>query len=482
MKRTNCFVLWMTLLLAGLLLSCQASASPTLTSMPPTASSLSGGETSTASVAPVITPTGIGVPILGIPGAQAAFRPVDVQAQPIQVVQVLKQIISTDPTQQDGVLVDIENPNQNLAIIGTQCQITGYDAGGAVTETSSFCDLGTLFPGEQRTLYRYIFNHGSTPATRLDFQITQQGKPAETNLSSDSLSTENIHYWPDRGEVTGVVLNHTDYIFTNPLLTTALYDAQGNLLAISDISSVSFVPPRGKAAFTAAGFSNLNLAKVDVTVEIGGNSDLKPLTAGVSTLHVNNTFLIVNQAGYNAQVYFSVTNPNSDRSLSMVDYQVFAYDAQGQVLEATQSKTPLIFPGEKTIIAAPEIGLSSGKIIDHVEVQVSPFVQEFQALDYHVRGLDQNPLSIENCQYQSGDSSMKCILKNSSNNKPSIAVVTVLGFDGSGNVVWASSARVMNVPVNGQENLTIPVYWATVGNNRTPVTIEAHANVEGLLP
>jgi hypothetical protein len=483
-------LLFLFLGLTALSFACQISG------MPPTVENNgsasvpilgAGGNASTPS-APQSTliggPSAGGVPVLG--GGSVvppAFQSVDTAAQPVRVVQVQKEFIFPDKFSQDGVLLVVENPNPDLAILNTKCQITGYDSSGSITETSSFCDIPLLFPGERRTIFRYIFNHGSTPAAKLEFQIIQQGTPAKTNLTSAILSVERIKYMD--GKVTGIVNNSTDYLIAGssgssnpPQLTALLYDDQGQVIHIEKTAfGIEFIPPKGKAAFEFDNLGEFTPARVEVFLEVKANQ-INPATPIHSPLQVGKVFRFLDESKNKVQAFFYVTNPNADRSITLMEYQIAAYDAQGSVLWAYWSHAPLVFPGERTIVQSPDFLMPGERSIDHVDVQVRPIVEAFQLLDYHAVGLDKNPLSVENCQYQTSDGSINCLLKNAWKKPINSAHAVVLGFDSSGHVSHASSGTTEPVPANGQINITFRKMWSPANDDSAPVRLEAFANAE----
>ena len=120
------------------------------------------------------TPQGGSAPVLGHNAGESAVQPANVNAEPVKVVQVLREIMSG--WNGYGKLLVVENPNPDVAIQDTQCQITAYDGSGAVLETNE-CGIGLLFPGERRTIYVDLLMSPSTPVAKLEFLITEQGQP-----------------------------------------------------------------------------------------------------------------------------------------------------------------------------------------------------------------------------------------------------------------------------------------------------------------
>ena len=141
------------LLLAGLLpgLACQAAASPPATKATP-ANQGSGQIINTDSPTQIDTPGNqISIPISGTggeedtpgvataqpgsiqtPGSdseQPAVLPVNVDFQPVRIVQELKDFMPVGHNV--GKVLVVENPNPGLAIMDTRCQLTGYDSNGA---------------------------------------------------------------------------------------------------------------------------------------------------------------------------------------------------------------------------------------------------------------------------------------------------------------------------------------------------------------
>jgi hypothetical protein len=396
---------------------------------------------------------------------------------------VLKEFIYQDGSSQDGVLMVVENPNPDLAILDTKCQLTGYDAGGAVTETSSFCDINVLFPGERRTIYEYIFNHGPTPATRLEVQITQQGRAAKTELTGAGLTTENLHYWPDRHELTGTVRNDTDFQIADPDLMAVFYDDQGEPFWVQvNVFEPTFIPARGSAAFMVPDTRALNPARMDILASVKSASSFKPVAAGRSTLKVGQVLKFVDPSTQQGEAFFYITNPDSDYGLDLVDYQIVAYDAQGFVLVVLRDQSPLVFPGEQAVMHAGDFLIPEGSAIDHVDVQMSLPVENYQYVDTRAAGLKQNPLKIENCQYHAEDVSIACVLKNSWKDQIGGADIIALGFDAAGNAISVSYGRVNEIPASGQMDLTFGRLWTTGETPVAPARIEAYANITSGIP
>jgi len=419
------------------------------------------------------TPQGGSAPVLGHNAGESAVQPANVNAEPVKVVQVLREIMSG--WNGYGKLLVVENPNPDVAIQDTQCQITAYDGSGAVLETNE-CGIGLLFPGERRTIYVGVMMSPSTPVAKLEFLITRQGKPVKTDLTSTSLVAERAINWPDEGVTTGIVKNSSNYLINMPILTAVLYDEQGQVIGVGKESFIGFIPPKGQAGVSLSTPRDVKPARVDIFVVPQEAWTIKPIAGSPPTIQVVQTQGFQDQGQGLADAVFIATNPNPDRSITLLRFQVAAYDAQGFVLGAGVGSTPAIFPGERVAIEAGQFHIPRGSSVATVQVQVSPLVEKTNLWDYRALGMEKNPLSAEQSQDQAQNSKVTCVLKNAWKNPIGSATVMAVAFDAGGKIQGYGSTGVFQVPAGGQTNATISMHVAT-GYNDAPARIDLFAYV-----
>jgi hypothetical protein len=484
------------LFLAGVLpaLACQTAGLPSGTKATP-ANQSSVQIIQTENPQQTATPGNqLSIPILGVTqqgnvqilgdaaGEPAAIQPVNVKAQPVRVVQEIRDFMAGENGQNYyGKLLVIENPNPAVAIQETQCRLTSYDSSGAVIQTDDF-EIVLLFPGERRTIYVGSSTQDSTPVAKLEFAITQQGQPVKTSLTSQSLSSERVKYWPESGIVTGIVRNSSNYLIDKPILTTVLYDEQGQVIGVGKDSATGFVPPNGQVGASLSAPKDLHPARVEFFVVPSSIWSIKSVMDNHLALQVTDwgSIEVVEKTDtVGAMAFFIVTNPNIDFSIGDLIYQVTAYDAQGFVLGVTPAynSLPVIFPGEKVAVWVNEFSVLRGSSIASVEVQVNPLLEKRNLLDYRALGIDKSPLSAtidDQSQAQNNPSQVICVLNNAWKNPIESARVMAVAYDSGGKIVGIGSQDVSVVPANGQTKLTISMLLET-GYNGTPARIELFA-------
>ncbi len=428
----------------------------------------------------------LSVPILGGDDAgEPVVEAANVEAEPVRVVEELRDFKGEGNSYYYGKLLVVENPNPDLGIQDTRCELTAYSAEGAVVETDN-CGIDLLLPGERRTIYISLWIQDKPAASKLEFRITQQGQPIKTSLSSASLSSERIMYWPSDGMVTGIVRNNTDYLVTRPLLTAVFYDEQGGAIGVATGTSPEFISPHGHAGASLSAPQDLKPARVELSVVPSGVWMIKPVMGDYLAVQITQplSISIVGPGGSTGggQAFFFVTNPNADASIGSLLSQVTAYDAQGFVLGVTSGSDslPVIFPGEKVAVIGEEFSISHGSSIASIEVQVSSLVDENDLFDYRALGIDKNPLSAVDGQYQvENGPQVTCVLKNAWKNPIDSVIVTAVAYDSAGTIVGFGDQTISNVAAGGQTEVTIPMLMK-IGYSGTPARIELFASADSL--
>lgn len=419
-------------------------------------------------------------PVLGGAAEPLAISPVEDAAEPVRVAEVIEELI--DWNDSCGKLLVLENPNPDLAIQNIQYRLTSYDSGGAVLNTDE-SRIDVLYPGERRKVYLGMRSQeGATPA-RLELTILGQGEPGQTSLAAESLGVERVHYWPESGAVTAIATNRTDFLMRMPGLTALLYDQQDRLIGDGQEAYNGFIPPRGQAGVSLHVPYRLDAARVELLAVPHGGWLTGPVLRDRPTLQAGQ--LVIGRDAYDdkrVNAVFSVANPNTDRGVGVLDYQITAFDAQGLVLGTQTGLTPIVFPGEEVAVIASRFIVPPGISIARGEVQISPLTPESDLLDFHALGIEKNPLSVTGIQVGVRGTSplVTCVLTNSWQ-KPMTQPISVVAvaYGAGGELVGIGFANAYSVPANGQVDVEIGMTMAA-GYDGTPDRIETFASVRSL--
>jgi hypothetical protein len=460
-----------------------ADSGPAATAAPAGQSSapvLGAGDSSTEAAAPVETQStpqdsGSSALISGSGAGEAAVQPANIAAQPARVAEVLDELLVLETgiyktVGSVGQLLVVENPNADVAIQDTRCQVTAFDSGGAVLETDE-CNIGLLFAGERRTIYTGLSLPAGVQPERLDFQITRQGQPVLTSLNRETLSVERVKYWPEKGRVTGVVTNSSEFRIDMPILTAVFHDEQGQVIGVGKEFSSGFIPPMGYAGVSVVAPMNLAPARVDLLVVPQADWTIKSVIPERPTLVLGRTQIFRDSGMDTGEVIFYVSNANTDRSIALLPFQITAFDAEGFVIGTHSTSAPVIFPGEQVAVQSGAFYLMQDSSIADIDVNLSPIVEESLQWDYAALGIEKNPLSATDAQYQEGNPpTVDCVLKNAWKNPVDGVMVLAVAFDADENIVgygWNSA----QVPSEGQSAFKI---WLTMAADfqGTPTQIE----------
>ena len=334
----------------------------------------------------------------------------------------------------------VGNPNQTYAIEDSTYSITAYDDAGVVLATDSGY-INLVLPGEKLGVAADVFLEEGQKAAKVDVQVSS-GSPQPISIQGPLFTTEQVQFIPDDwgDKVTGLVTNGFQRNINDLRVTGVLYDEAGKIVG---------------GGYTYLNFLNAgDQTGVDVDVVVSG----KPVTAelylalsGLSVLEEASaeppSLQLVSYGyginGQTAAVAFLVKNFDDQMTYTRTQYQVSAFDADGNVLVAGEGYLGDVYPGEQSAgyegLLVPE-----GKVVDHVEVNLSPG-------DKVASELDASPLASGRLVYWPSEYFPK--LSGVISNTHTLSVhnldVTAVAYDESGEIVGGGEGMLYFIPEKG---------------------------------
>ncbi len=369
-------------------------------------------------------------------------------------------------------LLAVENPNTGLAIEGTQYQVIGYDSQGGVQESNT-ADLGLIFPGERTMRLVGLNNTNGPEPERLELSLTKEGEARPSTQQGPVFSVEKATYHAGARELTAVIQNSSELTVNMPLLTVVAYDDQDQVISATTDQFTGFVPAGGHAAAKITFDPKAEPNRLEVYADIQGQWTLKQGVSGYQSLQVGQVMAARDDKGYTSIVFY-VTNPNTDRALQGPAYQVAAYGPDGSVLGVDTGIIPMVFPGEKQVVISNPFSTPEGVEASTAEAQVIPAVEAFELGNYQSIGLEQNPLTASNSEFDG--SYVKCTLHNAWKNAINLGTVKAVLLDAQGELMGFGTGSEYNLPADG--DVEVKVYLVKRKDfTGVPATIELFPSV-----
>jgi hypothetical protein len=225
---------------------------------------------------------------------------------------------------------------------------------------------------------------------------------------------------------------------------------------------LSFIPAFGQSPVSVGLIVSGQPAKVEIFPGASGLWSVREASTVAPALKLIRSGF--SQDRQQAHYAFFVENPNQQAAAQSVRFQVAAYDADGNPLEAASGDIPLLLPGERLGISGcmflPENSLAS-----RIEVQILP--GEYTPL----QKLSNPPLSTVQVSYSdsSGTGRTVGIIRNSLNRAVSNVQVYAVAYDMSGNLIGGGSSFLNSI--DGNSDATVEIAISCAG---TPARVELY--------
>lgn len=269
--------------------------------------------------------------------------------------------------QEVGVAFLVKNNNTKQPVLNSQFQVIAYDDTGNVLKTESGY-IEIVYPGQQTAGYSDMYLPEGKKLAKVVVQI-KSGEPGNANLDASPFKVDKISFFPGQfsNHVTALVSNSSGNTYTELRTVAVAYDEKDSIIG-GGYTFISFIPANGHAPFSTSVHTTGKPARWEVYANetslssYGGD--------GVSP----DTFKLVSpgygQKSNDVTIGWLVENTGS-MPVSGSKYQVAAYDADGNVLEADNGYLGIIFSKEKSGMVHDLI-MPGGKKVASIEVQILP--------------------------------------------------------------------------------------------------------------
>jgi len=167
----------------------------------------------------------------------------------------------------------VQNPNENMAVEGTQFHLTAYTKTGSIAAVEEgFVDI--LLPKQALGSAGDMYLEEGVTITRLDIQI--QAGTFKTSNAHPFFTTENVKYQASQfsPKVTGQIISTASKDITNVRVSAIVYNKAGDIVG-GGFTFVDFVPANGKAAVVVSVTSSEKPTTVELYATQSGISEVK---------------------------------------------------------------------------------------------------------------------------------------------------------------------------------------------------------------
>jgi len=352
---------------------------------------------------------------------------------------------------QDGITVAsvflVENPNLTAAIESSEYQVIVYDDADAVLATDSG-NINLVLPEDTQAVVSEVYLEEGQKAAKVEIQM-HSGTASPTDLEEIPFTFEKIEYIPDEYSptATGILKNGLSQTVRDLMIAATALDAEGNFIG-GGYTYLDFLPAAGQSP-------------VEVSMTVAEQPDQVVFYAALTSMSgfeesgdgqaVQLLSYGYGLDDYQVAVAFLVQNTDPVSPVDGTQYQVAAYDADGNVLDTDSGYVNLLFPGEITAVAS-DLYLPEGKALERVEVQINP-----GSTTSHV--LTTSPFTTEQVKFMPGSyaSDVTGLILNASDKNITDLEVVAVAYDDQDQIVGGGYTYLDFIPPNGKTAAEVSV-------------------------
>jgi len=364
-----------------------------------------------------------------------------------------------------GVAFLVQNTNTNSAIESSQYRVEAYDINGTVLDTKEGY-INLVYPGEISAEFADLFLPDGTTIEKVIVQINQ-GELTSAPYDKNPLAADQVTYIPGDyfDYVTGIITSSASQALKDIKIVAVGFDDSQKIIG-GGYTYLDFVRAGGNSGTKISFKSSQAPTKIELYPSL---SSISTIDTGSSESEIQLVDFGFGISRNSVGVGFLIKNAETNSVIESTRFIVSAYDAEGFVIDAESGYIDVIFP-EQVIAGSAKLTIPSGKILDHIDVQLLPGNSEpVPASGY--------PFSVENVSYFEGGYSPKAtgIIKNSLTKDFDTIKVIAIAFDANEKIIGSGYTYVDFVPANGQSAVEI-----TMTVTGTPARVELYPTFSSL--
>lgn len=350
--------------------------------------------------------------------------------------------------QQLTYVFKVLNPNSDYAVESSRFQVAVYNADGDVVDTDSGY-ISLVLPSSTIAYSSDIYLDETVKADHIEVQLSP-GDPQMTTVKSDVFNTTNLKFVPDDyfPSVTGIVANGLDQSISDLRVTAVIYDDADQIVG-GGYTYLDFLPASGQAPVDVSVTLTGKASRVEIYPALSGLSMLEEAPNGDSDLQM--TQFGYARDGSEVGVAFIVKNPDQELSIVSSQYQMAAYDADGNVLDTDSGYINSVFPGGETGVYS-SLYLPDNSSLDRVEVQI-------KSGDHKQQPFDVLPLDSSDAKFVPGGFTSKVNgqVTNSLDTQITDLRVDAVLFNDVGEIIGGGFTFVDFIPAQGKTAVSVSV-------------------------